>query len=115
MKKMDRLLAFIVVVFAPLFSLGNTAHPSKTSHGNYLVYVGTYTAQQSKGIYAYRFNATTGQLASLGLVAETSNPSFLAIPPSHKFLYAVNETGKFQNQNNSGGVSAFAIDPRTGK
>ena len=114
MKKIARLLIFVVMGFAPLTSLGGTSHSIKSSKGSYLAFVGTYTAQQSKGIYAYRFNATTGLLAPLGLVAETSNPSFLAVHPSHKFLYAVNETGDFQNQK-SGGVSAFAIDGRIGK
>src|ERR1700682_5740059 len=105
MKKIVRLLIFIALGLTPLISLGATSHSAKISKGNYLVYVGTYTAaQQSKGIYAYRFNATTGQLASLGLVAETSNPSFLAVHPSHKFLYVVNETGNFQSQK-SGAVS----------
>ena len=112
MKKIARLLIFIVL--ASLISRGGTAHSVKTSKGNYLVYVGTYTDHQSKGIYAYRFNAATGQLTSLGLAAETSNPSFLAVDPNQKFLYAVNETGKFQDQS-SGAVSAFAIDRRTGK
>ena len=40
------------------------------------LYVGTYTQQLSKGIYAYRFDATTGGLTSSGLAAEASNPSF---------------------------------------
>ena len=114
MKKIVRLLIFIALGLTPLISLGATSHSAKISKGNYLVYVGTYTAQQSKGIYAYRFNATTGQLVSLGLVAETSNPSFLAVHPSHKFLYVVNETGNFQSQK-SGAVSAFAVDRRSGK
>jgi len=114
MKKIDRLLICIAVTIAAIFSLGGTSHPAKTSTGNYLVYVGTYTDRQSKGIYAYRFSATTGELVPLGLVAETSNPSFLAVDPGQKFLYAVNETGKFQDQS-SGAVSAFAIDRRTGK
>ena len=104
----------MVVVLAPLFSFGGAPRSAKTSKGTYLVYVGTYTAQQSKGIYAYRFNAATGHLTSLGLAAETSNPSFLAIHPSREFLYAVNETGKFQDQS-SGAVSAFAIDRHTGR
>jgi 6-phosphogluconolactonase len=114
MKKIGRLLIFIVLGFAPLTSLGGASHSARSSKGSYLAFVGTYTAQQSKGIYAYRFNGTTGQLASLGLVAETSNPSFFTVHPSRKFLYAVNETGDFQNQK-SGAVSAFAIDGRTGK
>src|SRR6266576_1490596 len=126
MKKIDLLLSLILVVFAPLFSFSDTANHGKTSARNYLVYVGTYTNEQSKvyvgtytneqskGIYAYRLNAATGRFVPLGLAAETSNPSFLAVHPNHKIVYAVNETGNFQNQS-SGAVSAFAIDSRTGK
>src|SRR5439155_19197926 len=57
-------------------------------YARYLVYVGTYTTTKSKGIYAYRFDADSGRLTSLGLVAETVNPSFLAVDPSRRFLYA---------------------------
>ena len=117
MKKIERLLILIVVVmgaaFAPL-SFGGAPNHGKTSAGNYLVYIGTYTTEQSKGIYAYRFNPVTGQFVPLGLAAETSNPSFLAVHPNRKILYAVNEIGNFQNQN-GGAVSAFAIDSHTGK
>ena len=114
MKKIARLLIFVVAMFAPLFSFGSTQHPAKASKGNYFVYVGTYTAQQSKGIYVYRLDINTGRIVSLGLAAETNDPSFLAVHPNQTFLYAVNETGKFQNQS-SGAVSAFAIDHHSGK
>jgi 6-phosphogluconolactonase len=81
----------------------------------YIFYVGTYTEKtQSKGIYAYRFDAATGRSTPLGLVAETTNPSFVALHPSGKFLYAVNELGNYKGPN-SGGVSAFSVDPATGK
>src|SRR5450631_2722731 len=56
-----------------------------------LVYVGTHTDHGSKGIYAYRFDAATGQLTSLGLAAESEQPTFLAVDPSWKVLYAANE------------------------
>jgi len=81
---------------------------------DYFVYVGTYTGPKSKGVYAYRFDAATGGLISLGLVAETVNPSFLAIPPNRRFVYAANEIGDYEGQK-SGAVSAFALDGRTGK
>ena len=71
-------------------------------------YVGTYTRGKSKGIYAWRFNPSSGKLTPLGLAAETSNPSFLAIHPNRRFLYAVNE-------NANGMVTAFSIDHATGK
>jgi len=70
---------------------------------DWIAYIGTYTSQNSKGIYAFRFNSGTGTLTPLGLAAETSNPSFLAVHPNQRFLYAVGE-------NNAGTVSAFAIE-----
>lgn len=74
----------------------------------WIVYVGTYNRQNSKGIYAYRFTPSDGKLTPLGLAVETANASFLAVHPNQRFLYAVGE-------NNSGTVSSFAIDGAEGK
>jgi 6-phosphogluconolactonase len=82
--------------------------------GDYYLYAGTYTRQTSKGIYAWRFHPADGSVQPLGLVAETSNPSFLAVAPNGRFLYAANEDSRFQGQP-TGAVSAFAIDTATGK
>ncbi len=104
--------AFLIFALSALCAEAAPASPKK-----YFVYVGTYTAEAgstSKGIYAYRFDSDTGELTSLGLAAETTNPSFLAVHPNHRFLYAVNETGNYQGQK-SGAVSAFSIDRATGK
>jgi 6-phosphogluconolactonase len=95
-----------------LFS--TTQAPQKSSSQQYLVYVGTFTAKySSKGIYAFRFDAATGQLSPTGLAAESADPSFLAVDPSDKYLYAVNEIDNF-NGGNYGAVSAFAIDRKSG-
>ena len=85
-------------------------------HQKYLVYIGTYTQEgsESKGVYAYRFDAGSGQLTTIGLAAETINPSFLAVAPNRRFLYAVNEVSNYKGKK-SGAVSAFAIDHATGK
>lgn len=80
----------------------------------YLVYVGTYTGPQSEGIYAYRFVESTGKFVPLGLAAKTVNPSFVAVDPTLRYLYAVNEIENY-NGGKGGGVSAFAIDHETGK
>ena len=49
------------------------------------------------------------------MAAETTNPSFLAIDSTRKFLYAVNEGHDYKGEN-SGAVTAFSIDDRkTGK
>ena len=74
-----------------------------------LVFVGTYTTHGSKGIYAYRFDFSTGQLKSIGLAAETPQPSFVVTSHDGKFLYAANESQNF-NGEKSGAVSAFAIE-----
>lgn len=82
--------------------------------GEILVYVGTYTQpNRSVGIYRYRLDPATGALSSAGPPAEARNPSYLAIHPNRKFLYAVNEIGDFRGER-SGAVSAFAIDPQDG-
>ena len=78
------------------------------------MYVGTYTGPDSKGIYAYRFDAANGQATPVGLVAATANPSFLAIDPTQRFLYAANEISDYQGQK-SGAISAFAIGKKAGK
>jgi 6-phosphogluconolactonase len=84
-----------------------------SSKGEFLVYIGTYTRQDSKGIYAYRFQPATGKLTAIGLVGETENPSFLTLHPNHRFLYAVNEISNYEGQR-AGSVSSFSIDAKTG-
>ena len=72
------------------------------------VYVGTYTNGASKGIYAFRFNSSTGKASEPALAAESSNPAFLVLHGNRRFLYAANE-------NPNGAVSAFSIDPANGR
>jgi 6-phosphogluconolactonase len=79
-----------------------------------VVYVGTYTGEASKGIYAFTFDDRSGELTPLGLVAETPSPSFLTASADGKFLFAVNELPTFRGAP-GGSVSSFAIDPATGK
>jgi 6-phosphogluconolactonase len=78
-----------------------------------LVFAGTYTRTSSKGIYTFRFDPATGAVSGFKLAVETPNPSFLAVHPNGRYLYAVNEVGDFGGQK-SGSVSAFAIDTGAG-
>jgi 6-phosphogluconolactonase len=55
----------------------------------------------------------TGKLSEPVLAADATNPTFLAIHPNHRFLYAVGEIENFGGKK-AGGVSAFAIDPKSG-
>jgi len=111
MKIARKVFAFFLLCCAQLILFSSAQTPQKTgASSHYLAYVGTYTAKtNSKGIYAYRYDAAAGQLSPIGLAAESADPSFLAVHPSGKFLYAVNEAGK------SSTVSAFQIDYATGK
>ena len=81
---------------------------------NVLVFIGTYTGPKSKGIYVSRLDTDSGHLSDPELVAETPNPTFLAIHPNKKFLYAANEIANFAG-GKAGAVSAFAINAKTGQ
>ena len=77
----------------------------------FTLFVGTYTNSGSKGIYVYRFNAKTGNVTLLNSTDSAVNPSYLAIAPNQKFLFAVNET----NGNKPGKVSSYAINKQSGR
>jgi 6-phosphogluconolactonase len=110
-----RLFVLLFFVSAPVFLLSQAQAPEKSAaKGQYIAYIGTYTAKtSSKGIYAYRFDPEKGQLTSIGVAAETADPSFLAVHPNGKYLYAVNEISTF-NGGAGGAVSAFSIAAKTG-
>jgi 6-phosphogluconolactonase len=77
------------------------------------VYFGTYTGGKSRGIHVSRFNHETGVLGQAALVAEMTNPSFLAVHPNGRQLYAVGETADSTGRR-GGTVAAFQLDAATG-
>lgn len=107
-------LLLTMIVFATTSSSDVKASELRSEADAQLVYVGTYTDRDSKGIYAYTFDETTGELKSIGLAAETPNPSFLAIDSDGRHVYAANEINQFKG-NAAGSVTAFATDPVTHK
>src|SRR6267143_4135284 len=105
-----RIFAFSLLIAPLIFSVGGGSAGKPAANRKYLVFVGTYTNKtESKGIYAYGFDSDTGKLTPKGVAAETRDPSWVAVHPSGKFLYAANEAGKAST------VSAFAIDKKNGK
>lgn len=80
----------------------------------FIVYFGTYTDAKSKGIYAAGFDSANGRLSTAELATKMKSPSFLAIHPNRRFLYAVGEATTLAG-GRSGGVSAFAVNRRSGK
>src|SRR5215471_3772898 len=89
-------------------------------NSQFFLYAGTSTNHgTSKGIYAYRYDSTNGKTEPLGLAAESTSPSFLAVDPNHRFLYSVNEVSNFAVAGapagtRAGSITAFAIDGKTG-
>lgn len=57
---------------------------------NIPLYVGTFTTEDSEGIYNYQFNTNTGDLTNKTLAAKASSPSFIDYSPNRKYMYAVN-------------------------
>jgi 6-phosphogluconolactonase len=97
----------IATLFLSLLALASAADTR-------IVYIGTYPSETSKGIYAFRFDDTSGALAPLGLVAETPRPSFLTASTNGRFVFAVNELSTFDGQP-TGSVTSFAVDQGTAK
>src|SRR5437660_6581186 len=110
MKITRRMVASFLLIVPFAFSGAGKSREKRAPSHKYLVFVGTYTTKtESKGIYEYEFDADTGKLTPKGLAAETRDPSWVAVHPSGKFLYAANEVGKVSS------VSAFSIDKKSGK
>src|ERR1700719_4278423 len=110
MKITRRIFAFSLLLAPFIFSFAGPPAGKPAANRKYLVFVGTYTNKtESKGIYAYEFDADTGKLTPKGVAAETPDPSWVAVHPSGKYLYAANEAGKAST------VSAFAVDTKSGK
>lgn len=94
------------------FEQSTRAHEGHSSR-KFFTYVGTYTGPRSKGIYLFKFDPGHGTLEPLGVAAELSSPSFLAVHPSKPLLYAINEVDKFEGKP-TGAVTAFKVDRKTG-
>src|SRR5438132_198278 len=109
-----RLFEFCLLLALSFSGEPATAADNEPASGKLWVFVGTYTREtKSQGIYRCELDLPTGKLSDGVVAGEAVNPSFLAIHPNHKFLYAVGEIDKFQGKP-TGGVTAFALDATTG-
>lgn len=104
--------ACVVGVFTIAGAVETATQPS--SRIQRVVYIGTYTGETSKGIYAFMFDDSSGGLTPLGLVAETPSPSFLTSSTNGNFVFAVNELQSFGGAP-GGSVTSFAVDSSTAK
>jgi len=85
---------FILACFSPVLAQ------------NIPLYVGTFTTEDSEGIYQYQFNTDTGALTNKMLSAKTSSPSFITYSADRKYIYAVNRA---EEKTEPDYVTAFKI------
>ena len=108
-------LVISVVLSGCLTGGRGNMEPAQQTQTDMVVFVGTYTTwglAKSEGIYVYRMDPSSGALKLENVAKGVVNPSFLAVDPQHRYLIAANEAGDIGGQP-AGGVSAFAIDPKT--
>ncbi|HEV3004545.1 MAG TPA: lactonase family protein [Pirellulales bacterium] len=109
--KPHALTSLVAVMLLPLTLA--VAGAAETPAGKTRVYIGTYSSAASEGIYLLNLDLASGELKKAGATSGVQNPSFLAIHPSRRFLYAVCEVSEVDGKK-GGGVSALAIDAKTG-
>jgi 6-phosphogluconolactonase len=86
---------------APLLLLAMLSAAAHAADATF--YLGTYTKPgKSQGIYIGTLNTDTGKLGPVKLVGEAKSPSFVALSPSGKNLYACIEAG-------GGAIASFAV------
>jgi 6-phosphogluconolactonase len=111
--------AILIGVATSGAAITQTSDPGAPSGKDTLVFIGTYTGGDAKGIYLFRLQSTGSEvfqnvtLVPLGLAAETVNPTYFEIDTKARRLLTVNEVDRFDGKP-GGALSAYAID-RAGK
>jgi 6-phosphogluconolactonase len=100
-----KFIFFTLFLFVIVSSSGQQSNNNQAE--KYLL-IGTYTSGKSEGIYVYKFNTKTGEFKFVS-TAKADNPSFLAVAPTEKFVYAVNENG-----DDKGSIAAYSFDKKSG-
>src|SRR5512145_758162 len=96
MRNIQTIAALVGMLLLATISSGAGGVPGvHASRKSVLTYIGTYTGGEAKGIYATRFERENGSFSAPVLAAEVVNPTFLAVHPNARWLYAVNETDSF--------------------
>src|SRR5437016_7042280 len=93
-----------------------------------LAYIGTFSSPlrdvlptqvdlppgNGRGIHLFEVNRDTGALTAAGVHEMGTSPSCLALNAAGTHLYSANETDRAGDKR-EGTVTAFAVDPATGK
>lgn len=71
-------------------------------------YLGSYTKEESKGVYRINFDSEQVKITDVTPVAELNNPTYVTVSVNNQNLYAVSQAG------DQGGIAAFSIDQVSG-
>ncbi|MCA9878643.1 MAG: lactonase family protein [Thermomicrobiales bacterium] len=92
---------------------------TNTTAPAHVAYIGSYTrpaeggsGNDADGISVYAVDPASGAL-TLRQVAPQANPSWVALDPGQRFLYAATETDDYEGEH-SGGMAAYAVNPADG-
>lgn len=75
----------------------------------FIGYVGTYTKENSEGIYKFTLDTEAKKISNVTLAAKLNNPTYVTINRNNEYLYSVVKEGE------SGGVAAYSINSKTGE
>ncbi|HDR7985932.1 TPA: lactonase family protein [Bacillus cereus] len=75
----------------------------------FIGYIGTYTKENSEGIYKFILDTEAKKIGNVTLTAKLDNPTYVTINRNNEYLYSVVKEGE------SGGVAAYSIDSHTGE
>nr|WP_139242343.1 lactonase family protein [Bacillus cereus] len=75
----------------------------------FIGYVGTYTKENSEGIYKFTLDTEAKKISNVTLAAKLDNPTYVTINRKNEYLYSVVKEGE------SGGVAAYSINSKTGE
>lgn len=102
------MLSFLLVI-----NLGCSSPAPVEKTPEFDLLIGTYTDPEEgqEGIQVYTFNAETGSLTFKNKTGQIDNPSYLAVAPDSKHVYAVSEYGK----DSLSMVYGYAYDTATGQ
>jgi 6-phosphogluconolactonase len=102
-------------------ALAVSGRAKSVTNGIVLAYVGTYSSPQGpegskgrgQGIYLFEMNVSNGTLKQREVFEDSSNPAWLALDPSKRYLFAANEINNYQGTD-SGAVTSFSVDHSSG-
>lgn len=101
------------VLFPVIVGIMMATTPASARAGEHLVFISTFAAGDKGAIHAYHLDGASGGLRAVERTTGVSNPFYLAVAPSRKYLYSIHAKqfgGKEDEQ-----VAAFALEGRTGR